>query len=222
MTPEFAYHVDPIFVRVFNLLDAIDTGQETSPEDQRRMINDDLRNADVGLHEQRAVWRLAKFALVYWIDEVLRSIQWSGRSWWEQEPLEWHHFKEAHANEYFYIHAREAADAPELEDALETFYACFMLGFRGVYRDEERQKETFPLTVKRYDLPDTPDEWASRMSKLIAQRRKRLQSAAEDHTRERKPIVTAKPLWRRDLVFWPWLLFVLVAGLTVTVLLQSQ
>ncbi len=219
MTPRFAQHVDKIFMRAFDLLESINAGNQPSPEEHQRVINDEIRNAESALSVTGENWKLAKYALVSWIDELLlNAAYWSGREWWENHLLEWYHFQTAECHERFYIQAKTAASLPGADDALETFYVCTMLGFRGVYRPEDRDTESFALAVRQYGLPSDLQSWADGMANVIAQRRAD-RSAAADYVGERT-IVTAKPLWGPARLFWPWLLALLLIGLCVVCFYQ--
>ena len=85
---------------------------------------------------QRPDWQLAKYALVSWIDEVMLEAPWDGHAWWNENVLEVEMFNQRLAHEDFYLRARDAGSLPQ-RDALEVFYVCVVLGFRGLYRDPE-------------------------------------------------------------------------------------
>ena len=83
-------------------------------------------------------WLLAKYALVAWIDEMLIvDAPWRDRDWWNENKLEWEIFQTNSRYDLFYKKAKEAFALPQ-KDALETFYVCVVLGFRGLYRDPVR------------------------------------------------------------------------------------
>jgi type IV/VI secretion system ImpK/VasF family protein len=207
MTPLFAQHVDPILLSVFDVLESTEVGRPPSVEGCRREINQLIYRAERGLGSGQD-WKHAKYALVYWTDELLVNVSnWSepAKTW---ELLEWEHFSEAKANEYFYVHAAETVDHPGLDDALETYYVCFMLGFRGLYRPEER--ESLELAAKKWNVPHDLSLWAGGLANVIQQRREIRASAVEDRRRDRPTIVPARPLWRWEYLLWPWLLSLLL------------
>lgn len=241
MSPLFTQHIDPLFLHVFDLLDRINAGDNPSPEKEFRLINDQLRRAEGQLksyglsstvadpgsadsRSQWSPWQLSKYALVAWIDEILlKSDAWPGRDWWQTNNLEWEHFKMAESNEQFFEQANRAANHREggdaWDDALETYYVCFMLGFRGLYRQQD--SETFELATRKYGLPSNRERWASGMADVIRERRNYRLTAAEDHTRDRS-IQTAKPLWGPKQVLWPWLLVLLLSGLIAVCWIMFQ
>jgi type VI secretion system protein ImpK len=132
MTPSFATAVDPIFLHVLGLLERIDSGAQPKPDEERLRIRALIDQAE-GRLGQSADWQLAKYATVVWIDEVLIEAGWTGRDWWNENALEVEIFNTRLANEQFYIRAKDASALPR-RDALEVFYVCVVLGFRGLYR----------------------------------------------------------------------------------------
>ena len=220
MTPRFAQHVDPIFMRVFDLCERIEARADPSPEKEQRIIDDELRRAEVQLRSSGREWELAKYALVSWIDEVLlKAEHWSGHAWWQSNTLEWKNFRAAESNEHFYVKANEAAQLHGADDALETYYVCFKLGFRGLYRPEERNKDGYELVLGRYQLPNSPETWANGITDVINQRRQETRHALEDFKLERT-IDTARPLWGAGHLLWPWLVGLLLTGLSAVAFYQ--
>lgn len=161
MTPEFAQAVDPVFLYVIELLDRIAADEEVSPENERMRIHAHLDRAESMLG-QTPDWQLARYALATWIDEVLIEAPWSRAPWWKEHTLEWEDFQSADAYESFYLKAKEAA-ALRKKDALEVYYICAVLGFRGLYRDPDRTAELAgPL-----DLPPDLETWAKQTAMVI-------------------------------------------------------
>jgi type VI secretion system protein ImpK len=215
MSPRFAQYVDPIFMRVIDLLQAIDRGEQPAAERERRIVNDQLRRAESEFSQtDRRAWELAKYALVAWIDEMLLNSEgWTGRDWWLNNSMEWEHFRSAESHEMFFVKANEVASMPNGDDALETFYVCGMLGFRGFYGTENsvETSERVRLVSQKYDLPLDLSKWAGGIAQVIRERRTH-RSSAKTETPERN-VVTAQPMWSRAWLLWPWLLAVLCAGL---------
>ena len=154
MTPKFAQAVDPIFLHVLNLLDRTGRGENPSPLDERLSIRGWFDQAEAILG-QSPEWELAKYALVAWIDEVLIESTWEGASWWNENALEVDFFNTRLANEQFYTKAKEASVLPR-KDALEVFYVCAVLGFRGLYRDPMAAA----ILAEPRDLPPDLNTWA--------------------------------------------------------------
>ena len=160
MSPHFAAAVDPIFLDVLQILDRIGRNDGVVADVERESIRNRFREADAQLGERQG-WDLAKYALVAWIDDVLIAAPWDGRDWWENNSLEFAYFKtRERATEFF----RRAKDAAELSrrDALEVFYVCTVLGFRGLYGLQDAA-----FLADQMKLPTELSEWADRTARSI-------------------------------------------------------
>ena len=207
MTPRFAEAVDPIFLYVLHLLERIDDGQAVSPQEEQRLIESLIRQADEMLGLNSAEWHQAKYALVAWIDEMLVDAHvWPGLDWWRENVLEWNLFKTRRCNEMFYVRANESVNQSAF-DALEVYYVCVLLGFRGLYRDP--QKST--TLIDRHGLRPDAQSWAIEVSNLIQHFRERRDSSTEFGPD--RQIITAKPLWTRVMVVLPLVFLILLLGL---------
>ena len=133
MAPQFAQAVDRIFLAVLGLLDRIGRNEPLVPSEERVRIRAALDNAE-SVFGQTQDWQLSRYALVAWIDDVLIEAPWEGRQWWEENALEVEIFNTRDAFTAFYTKAAEAATLTQ-KNALEVFYVCVVLGFRGLYRD---------------------------------------------------------------------------------------
>jgi type VI secretion system protein ImpK len=196
MTPNFAQAVDPIFLHVLTLLDRLQTQESSrSSEDERFAIIAlfDRASAALGATDE---WNLAKYALVSWIDEILLEIPWSGRDWWSNNVLEVEMFGTRLCYNQFYIRAQEASASPQ-RDALEVFYNCVVLGFRGIYGDPEM----LAVWAPQHNLPPDLETWASRM--VLAIRLGRGRPKLADYRQE---IAGAPPLRTRIVLMWSWVL----------------
>lgn len=75
-----------------------------------------------------------RYALVCWLDELFIShTQWGED--WRQHALEVERYRSNDAAFRFWEQAQRA-EGQAGTDALEVFYLCVMLGFRGEYRDQ--------------------------------------------------------------------------------------
>jgi type VI secretion system protein ImpK len=158
MTPEFAAAVDPIFRHVLDLLERIAAGEDVDPRRAQRRIVDLLEQADAALGAT-VPWELARYALVAWIDEVLLDAAWPQRDWWSNNVLEAALFRTRDCSEMFFRRAEEARGLPDTS-ALEVFYDCVVLGFRGMYRSDEMAR-----TMSRQDgLPESLEAWLRRIA----------------------------------------------------------
>ncbi len=200
MTPKFAQAIDPIFLHVLELLDRISRDERISPQDERLRIKAliDQSQAIVGAGQE---WDLAKYGIVSWIDEVLLEAPWQGREWWSNNVLEVELFNTRLCNEMFYVRAQEASTLSR-RDALEVFYVCVVLGFRGLYRDSMMAA----MFTQAHGLPPDLESWAKQASLAI-----RLGQGRPVLAGPRRQIAGATPLRTKPLVVWAWTSAVLLS-----------
>jgi type VI secretion system protein ImpK len=200
MTPKFAQAVDPIFLHILGLLERISRDERPAPQEERLRIRAliDQAGAIVGAGQE---WDLAQYGLVSWIDEVLLETPWEGREWWSNNVLEVELFNSRVCNEQFFVRA-QAASSLARRDALEVYYVCAVLGFRGLYRDPAM----FSFLIQAHGLPPDLEAWAKQASLSIrlGQGRPALQSP-------RQEIAGAPPLRSRPMAVWSWLAAVLLS-----------
>jgi len=161
MTPKFAEAVDKIFLYVLDLLERIGKGESPDPTEERVRVRRWIDQAEAALG-QRQDWELAKYALVAWIDDVLIEAPWEGRTWWEEHALEVELFNSRDAFTAFYTKSVEAAQMTR-RDALEVFYVCVVLGFRGMYRDPSATAQL----ADALNLPQDLNTWARKTAMAI-------------------------------------------------------
>lgn len=161
MSPEFSTAVDPVFTYVLSVMEEIEDGRTPAVEDISSQVRGLLDQAENRLG-QRPDWELAKYGLVAWVDDLLIEAPWEGRTWWEQNRLEFQLFRSADAFSVFYVKAKEATELPK-KDALEVFYVCVVLGFRGLYGDPSAAADA----EEYFKIPRTLEEWARRTSMAI-------------------------------------------------------
>jgi type VI secretion system protein ImpK len=204
MSPEFAIAVDQVFLHVLGLLERIGRDESPPVAEERLRIRGWIDHAEAILG-QRPDWHLAKYALVAWIDDVLIEAPWEGRGWWKENALEVEIFNTRLRNEQFYLKAKEAS-ALARKDALEVFYVCAVLGFRGLYRDP---MAAAALAEPR-GLPPDLDTWARQTSMAIqlGQGRPTIGEASA-------PAAGAPPLEGPFLLVWATLAAVVLAAFTV-------
>ena len=157
MNPKFASHIDPLFEYVLNLLERAESGRNPDPEVEKARIRNQLEQIDASLGHIGAWcedWKLARYAMVAWIDECLvYGCTWDGASVWQRNLLEVDLYKEESepddaAEEFF----KEAEKASQLKrkDALEVFYLAVILGYRGVYRSDSGDTSSTDSTLRRW------------------------------------------------------------------------
>lgn len=86
----------------------------------------------------------AKYAFCAAVDETVLASELSIRSYWERHPLQLAYFGEQLAGENFFakLEALRAEGAARVQ-ALEVFYLCLLLGFKGRYALEGSEKLHF-------------------------------------------------------------------------------
>lgn len=166
MTPQFSAAVDPIVIRVIALMERVDKSDVTSPQAERQALETLFREAEGQLTDS-AAWNLAKYALACWIDDLLASSPWHGNHWWENNSLEFALFKTHDRATMFFVRAKEAAELTR-RDALEAYYLCVILGFRGLYRLPEAA-----VVAEQLNLPMTIGGWARNTAAAIQVRQGR-------------------------------------------------
>jgi type IV/VI secretion system ImpK/VasF family protein len=73
----------------------------------------------------------SRYALVCWLDEIFSDSAWSAP--WKEQTLESALYGTNDRQVQFWAQARRAESGMQI-DALEVFYLCVMLGFRGAWR----------------------------------------------------------------------------------------
>ncbi len=208
MTPKFAQAIDPVMLHVLGLLERISQGERPAAVDERLRIRGliDQAEALLGASEQ---WRLGKYALAAWTDEMLVDAPWDGRDWWSNNVLEMELFNSRECYDRFYILAKEASTLPT-RDALEAFYICVVLGFRGLYRDPEFSAST----IQQLGLPPNVEAWARQAAMAI-----RLGQGRPTITGKKRDLSGAPPLRGRHIALWTTLALAMAATVLAVMLL---
>lgn len=87
--------------------------------------------------------RLAMFALVAFVDELVLTSKHTVRAVWSDQPLQLTYFNENSAGEEFYVRLEAArrGDQARDVDVQEVFYLCLCLGFHGRYAGSSRAEK---------------------------------------------------------------------------------
>ena len=212
MKPSFSKSVDPVFLHVLEVLERIAANEAPDPAEERNRIRARLDQVELSLG-QTEDWQLAKYAIVAWIDEVFIEAVWDGADWWKEQPLEFEVFRTATAYSQFYETAEEASQLVR-KDALEVFYICVVLGFRGMYKDPSAASGA--IESMRFDLPQTMEGWASRYGSTI--------QVAQDVPRiDERPIPGDGAPWRdgKFLSIGSWLVALVLAVILATIVILN-
>ena len=198
MRPEFSAAIDPIFEATIHLMQQLESGIACSASEHHAWLLSLFERAETMLGRSQQ-WELSRYAIAVWIDEMLLSIPWDGADWWRNHILEMELFQTRICNVRFFELAREASGL-QCRDALEVFYNCVVLGFRGMY-SEYRLDENF---AKQGGWPLSIDQWLSRnLARLDV-------SLFEDQDVSPMRVIRgAAPLFGRSQLVW-WSVAVLV------------
>ncbi|MEX2176520.1 MAG: DotU family type IV/VI secretion system protein [Pirellulaceae bacterium] len=208
MTPKFARAVDPIFICVLDLLDRIDRGQQLHPADEKARIQGCFDKATALLGNSDEWQHLAKYALIAWIDAELAILRpWGGREWWGANSLELDYWGQGLANVEFYQRATAAAQLPS-KDAIEVFYVCVMLGFRGFYENSPEDDKI--RVIEGLGLPADFKSWTRQNAMAI-----RLRLERPPISDARRPADVAPPRFGKQTLMGTTLLLAIAAGVTL-------
>lgn len=204
MNPKHSLAVDPFLLHSLDLLDRISSGSDPNPQEERVRLRAflDQGEAIVGAGKD---WQLTRYALVAWIDEMLVEASWSHREWWSNNVLERELFNTRECAERFFVNAKEASGLSQ-RDALEVYYVCVILGFRGIYSEPTLAR----MISESLGLPEDLNVWAKQVSMSIrlGQGRPALKEASRE-------IAGAPPLPSKNRVVWPWLFAAILAAWNV-------
>lgn len=204
MSPTFAKAVDPIFLCMVEVLERIEAGATPDAREERMRLLNLFEEAEAIVGAGRE-WELAKYALVSWIDEMLVETVWDGSGWWANNVLEVELFGTRVCNEQFYVRALEASTLAR-RDALEVYYDCVVLGFRGLYREPTLAASL----AEAHGLPPDLESWTKRAAMSI-----RLGQGRPELPKPRREIRGAPPLRSRSSVVWAWLGVVMMLTLNI-------
>ncbi|RPI67802.1 MAG: DotU family type IV/VI secretion system protein [Ignavibacteriales bacterium] len=100
--------------------------------------------------------RMAKFALVAFLDETIISSGWQRKDEWLTEPLQIKMFDTFNAGEEFFTNLHSLRQrASSNKDVLEVYYLCLTLGFKGMY--QLQSPETLRRVVDELNLELHPE-----------------------------------------------------------------
>ena len=87
------------------------------------------------------VTQVAKFALAAFVDETVLSSNFNLKNEWEKNPLQLEYFGEQLAgNKFFEKLSAMLKQIDVTADAVEIYYVCMLLGFKGRYAIYEKEK----------------------------------------------------------------------------------
>jgi len=130
----------PIFDLVLRLKSSI-----VAPSNELRpkiaaMLEDFEKRAERYRFNHKIV-QVSKFALASFVDEAVLTNNFPLRDQWERNPLQLEYFGEALAGNKFFDKLESMLQQIEVtQDAVEIYYFCMLLGFKGRYGVYEQEK----------------------------------------------------------------------------------
>lgn len=122
---------------VFDLILRLKAGIVAPSNDLRpkiaAMLQDFERRAERYRYSSKII-QVSKFALAAFVDETVLSNKFNLKEEWEKNPLQLEYFGEHLAgNKFFEKLAAMISRIDETADAVEIYYVCMLLGFKGRY-----------------------------------------------------------------------------------------
>jgi type VI secretion system protein ImpK len=174
MTDEMANLVQPIFDYGLQLKERLDQGEQPDIDveqaklkgllltevEARRWVDfggDGARGDDLDRSPSGERFLGVRYALVCWLDEffILNS-PWENQ--WNEQKLEGELYGTNDRAWKFWEQAELAMSRPKT-DALEVFFLCVLLGFRGELRDESERLQQWIATVKNRIAKIKAQDW---------------------------------------------------------------
>jgi type VI secretion system protein ImpK len=170
MTRDFAKHVDRIALELLRVQEQIRENRDLDPEVVHQRLHVLFDEAERDLGKRRDEWHLARFALAAWIDEMLAGAPWEHGHYWSNHTLQFDFEQRQDGREEFFRRAEDAARLPN-KDALEVYFMCVVLQFKGVY--DEVPGLAIPAEVDLPGgghLPRRIQDWVRKMRQWISAR----------------------------------------------------
>jgi len=199
MTEELANLVFPTIRYGLRLQERLERGAKPRPDldEEQSRLRQLLKSAEEARHwpnyGRDGPFLGGHFALVCWLDEIfIFNSPWGPQ--WKNRPLEYAFYTTAEGAALFWEQADLAWGRP---DALEVFYLCVMLGFRGRYRDQPAELGAWRKRAEEQIRKNRPGKW--------------------DSPEEMAPASDVPPLRARDRLRRVFLVIALVLGLVIPV-----
>jgi type VI secretion system protein ImpK len=129
---------------VFDLILRLKAGIVPPSNDLRPKIAsmlDDFERRSERYKFNHKIISVSKFALASFVDETMLTNNFPLRSEWERNPLQLEYFGEQLAGNKFFEKLESMITQPEVtQDAIEIYYFCMLLGFKGRYGVYEQEK----------------------------------------------------------------------------------
>jgi type VI secretion system protein ImpK len=130
----------PLFDLVLRLKAGIVTPSNDLRPQVAKMLEDLERRAERYRFNHKIV-QVSKFALAAFVDETVLINNFPMRNEWERNPLQLEYFGEQLAGNKFFEKLEAMLKQIDVtQDAVEIYYVCMLLGFRGRYAVYEQDK----------------------------------------------------------------------------------
>ncbi len=170
MRQEIADIVYPVLNRGLRLKERLRRGERLNREAEQITLKGLLQSENVAMQKKAyggdgITFLGIRYALVCWLDEIFIFDQHGEGEWgrdWADHLLEEGMYASRSAADRFWEQAEVAERSGEI-DALEAFYLCVMLGFRGKHRDDVAALNRWCNSVEdqfnqyNQDWPGPPD-----------------------------------------------------------------
>ncbi len=101
----------------------------------------DFEDRALRYRHRESVIQVAKFGLAAFVDEAVLTNNFSLREEWEKYPIQLEHFGEQLAGDKFYEKLEAMLRQTDVTaDAVEIYYVCMLLGFKGKYAVYEKEQ----------------------------------------------------------------------------------
>src|SRR5688500_5013632 len=129
---------------VFNLIRRIKAGIVAPSNDLRQTIASMLEDFEKRAERYRfnhKIVQVSKFALAAFVDETVLTNNFPLKDEWEKNPLQLEYFGEQLAGDKFFDKLEAMLKQIDVtQDAVEIYYVCMLLGFKGRYAVYEKEK----------------------------------------------------------------------------------
>jgi len=138
---------------IFDLILRLKAGIVAPSNDLRPKVAgmfDDFEKRAERYRFNHKVVNVAKFGLAAFVDETVLTANFPLRNEWEKNPLQLQYFGEQLAGNKFFDKLDSMLSQMEVtQDAVEIYYYCMLLGFKGKYAVYEQEKllETMQKTA---------------------------------------------------------------------------
>lgn len=129
---------------VFDLILRLKAGIVTPSNELRPKIAsllDDFEKRAERYRYSSKIVQVSKFALAAFVDEAVLTNQFHLKEQWERNPLQLEYFGEQLAGNKFFEKLDSMVKQIDVTaDAVEVYYVCMLLGFKGKYAVYEKEK----------------------------------------------------------------------------------